>query len=191
MAASRTLPPTTRQLRYLRALTERTGTTFSMPSSRAEASCSIEALRGRKRQPEAPWNRPGSGAEQTPTYGTAVHDAEVSGFGSSAHWRHNAPATAQRTPAVQLERTSREVSRYKLGETVRVLSAERDGDAIQLIDRTLIGQGTAYVVEPDIGMDDTASLQALAADYVRQAEHLGEVPMSDRSALSTPEASGA
>jgi hypothetical protein len=191
MAASGTLPPTTRQLRYLRALAERTGTTFSIPSSRSEASRTIEALRGRKRQPEAPWHRPGSGAAQPPTYGTVVHDAEVSGFGSSAHWQHNAPAAAQRAPAVRPESISREVSRYKLGETVRVLSVERDGDTVQLIDRAVFGQGTSYLVEPDIGMDDPASLQALAADYTRQAERLGEVPMSDRSAVPTREAAGA
>jgi len=191
MAASRTLPPTTRQLRYLRVLAERTGTTFSVPATRAEASRSIEALRGRKPEREAPWNRPGSAADRPPSYGTAVHDSEVSGFGSTARWRHNASATPRSAEPPKPGGVSREVARYQLGEAVRVLSAERNGDAVQLIDRSDSGQGLSYLVESDISTDDKASLQALVADYLRQAERLGAVPMSGRAALAEPEASGA
>jgi len=36
--------PTPRQLRYLRALAEQTGTTFSLPRTRVEASRQIDAL---------------------------------------------------------------------------------------------------------------------------------------------------
>jgi len=88
MAASHRLPPTTRQLRYLRMLAARSGTTFVAPTNRADASRSIRHLCGRKRQTESPWHRPGSGTDRPPTYAPAVHGSEVTGFGSTAHWRH-------------------------------------------------------------------------------------------------------
>ena len=191
MAASRALPPTTRQLRYLRLLAERTGTTFSVPANRGEASRSIEDLQGRKRDPEAPWNRPGSAAEEPPTYGPAVHDTEVSGFGSTARWRHDAPATPRTARSPKVVRTSREVGRYELAGTVRVLRAEREEDAVRLIDRPAAGHGTCYLVEPDISMDDDSSLDALVTDYVRRAERLGKVPMSDLAALPKPDTTAA
>lgn len=188
MATSSMLPPTNRQLRYLRALAERTGTTFSVPANRAEASRSIEALRGRKREPEAPWNRPGSAAERPPTYGTAVHESEVSGFGATAHWRHTGPTTPRTAPPPKPGRTSREVGRYHLGDAARVLSVEHNGDAVRLIDQPVSGEGASYLVEPDIRMDDDGSLQALVSDYVTQAERLGDVPMSRLAALPRPDA---
>jgi len=83
---------------------------------------------------------------------------------------------------------SAQVGRYQLGETVRLLTIEREGHALRLIDRGTNGEATAYVVEPDVAMDDGASLAALVADYVRQAERLGEVPMSRRAALPQPAA---
>lgn len=80
---------TPKQLRYLRILADRTGTTFSAPKTRAEASRAIEAMRARARSSayelsgdrEAVAGRHGGGD------GAAVRGEEVSGYGSSAHWR--------------------------------------------------------------------------------------------------------
>lgn len=45
----RDLPPTARQLAYLRTLAERTGTSFTIPGTRREASRQIDAMRTRPR----------------------------------------------------------------------------------------------------------------------------------------------
>ncbi|MGE4428584.1 MAG: DUF3072 domain-containing protein [Solirubrobacteraceae bacterium] len=46
---NRDLPPTGKQLAYLRTLAERTGTTFTIPSTRRQASRQIDAMRARPR----------------------------------------------------------------------------------------------------------------------------------------------
>jgi hypothetical protein len=45
----RELPPTARQLAYLRTLAERTGTSFTIPTTRRAASRQIDAMRARPR----------------------------------------------------------------------------------------------------------------------------------------------
>jgi hypothetical protein len=82
--------PTAKQLRYLRALTERTGTTFPTPTTRRQASEAIAELRRRgvepdderrrqRRQVSDDLARPGSATE--------VRSDEIVGYGSHAHWR--------------------------------------------------------------------------------------------------------
>jgi hypothetical protein len=81
--------PTPRQLRYLRILADRTGTTFANPSTSAEASREIRRLkalpsltrseRGHERQTldaDREHLQPSS----------AIQPEEVSGYGSHASW---------------------------------------------------------------------------------------------------------
>jgi hypothetical protein len=88
MAAPNTRP-TARQLRYLRQLAELTGTTFSQPSSRRQASREIERLRQRSRSPRHERREDGQAvsrslAEQQPA--STVQDDEITGYGSQARW---------------------------------------------------------------------------------------------------------
>jgi hypothetical protein len=82
-------PATSRQLTYLKALAERTGQTFSWPSTRAQASAEIARL---KRTPGS--TRTECAIEQLESRAICeaaddaadVHEFEVIGYGSSATW---------------------------------------------------------------------------------------------------------
>jgi hypothetical protein len=81
-------PPTTKQLRYLRALAVRTGTTFSPPKTARDASRAIDGL---KHRPVSPWHERNADAvsiaEQRGAHnGTDVGGHEVAGYGANAHW---------------------------------------------------------------------------------------------------------
>ena len=82
--------PTARQLRYLRRLAEQTGTTFTTPATRRQASQQIERLKQRSRS--AGFERREDRkvvsrglAQDQPA--SSVRDDEISGYGSSATWR--------------------------------------------------------------------------------------------------------
>ena len=84
-------PPTVRQLRHLRRLAQRTGTTFTQPTTKAEASRAIEALTARPFSSKVERYLDGERtlAERRGAHdATAVTDDEISGQGSSARWRH-------------------------------------------------------------------------------------------------------
>jgi Protein of unknown function (DUF3072) len=85
------LPPTDKQLAYLRRLAQRTGRTFATPRTRSEASAEIRQLRQAR----------GSGftfAElEAEEAGRRAHDDaplvrsfEVAGYGASATWSQRA-----------------------------------------------------------------------------------------------------
>jgi hypothetical protein len=81
--------PTRPQLRYLRQLAERTGTTFSPPRTFAEAAREIDRLKQRsrsagfeRREDRRAVSR--SLAQDQPA--SSVRDDEISGYGSDAHW---------------------------------------------------------------------------------------------------------
>ena len=82
--------PTAKQLRYLRALADQTGTTFTPPTTRGEASQAIDALgRGpvegrsdRRRQ-----RRQVSVDLTEARPDSSVRGDEVSGYGGGARWR--------------------------------------------------------------------------------------------------------
>ena len=81
--------PTPRQLRYLRQLAEQTGTTFTPPRTRAEASRETERLRQRSRSAgfERGQDREAISrglAEQQPA--STVRDDEIRGYGGHARW---------------------------------------------------------------------------------------------------------
>jgi hypothetical protein len=79
--------PTARQLLYLRSLANRTGTTFTNPSTRRQASAEIERLRGlssRRRVQDIDFTED---PERRPAYATGQQPGEVYGYGSSASWQ--------------------------------------------------------------------------------------------------------
>ncbi len=81
--------PTPKQLNYLRRLAETTGTTFSPPSTRAEASREIERLKGRPRTPRRDIKRERQAVSRDLAErggAAAVRAEEVEGYGSSARW---------------------------------------------------------------------------------------------------------
>lgn len=94
-----TMPPTAKQLRYLKSLALRAGATFTPPRTRTQASRQIKRLLetasdGFSEQTEVD----ASGAA---VYATALRDHEITGHGSSASWAHTHRASAPRTPGRQ------------------------------------------------------------------------------------------
>jgi hypothetical protein len=89
--------PTVRQLHHLRALADRSGTTFSSPSTRAQASREIDRLSRLPREPRDSRSRDHLQDDQL-AYATAVGVEEVAGFGAWAAWRVSAPPPARRRP---------------------------------------------------------------------------------------------
>ena len=86
--------PTPRQLRYLRLLAERSGTTFTMPRTVSEAKRLIDELKDRKGTPRADIARERRQvADDMATRrgdGARVKPEELSGWGSSATWAADA-----------------------------------------------------------------------------------------------------
>jgi hypothetical protein len=80
--------PTPRQLRYLRALANQTGTTFTPPKSAAEASRAIQEMQQRTVSPrhEIAADRHSVTERAGARSGTDVTDGEVSAYGSNARW---------------------------------------------------------------------------------------------------------
>lgn len=84
--------PTSKQLRYLKRLAERSGETFPYPRTKAAASREIERLKGRpssQRSDVVRERRALSSARRGDA--AAVRPAEVSGYGSAAHWAGGRP----------------------------------------------------------------------------------------------------
>lgn len=190
--------PTSRQLRYLRALAAKSATTFVTPGTRGEASREIERLRAldvvarpsRLEEPEIE-------TEQL-HYATAVQAQEVSGFGSTATWRTSTPAPPRAVPAKRRAAKPKlgkptEIAHYRVSGGERVIHGEVLDGRVRLTDRPRSGIGPDYLVEEDLECDDRAALIALLADYIRRAREFDQVPMASavvRQMLS-PAAGGA
>jgi hypothetical protein len=87
-------PATPRQLNYLKQLAYSRGVSFVPPANRVQASRLIDQLKHRARSAsfEIAADREQTSAlhgEHTPS--CAVHDDEISGYGSHAHWRNARP----------------------------------------------------------------------------------------------------
>ena len=81
-------PPTLKQQRYLRSLAEQTGTSFTPPRTKAEASREIERLKQLGASPRHERREDREAVARTPRGGeTRVRPSEVTGYGSSARWR--------------------------------------------------------------------------------------------------------
>jgi len=83
------MKPTPKQLNYLRALAERTGTTFAWPRTRAEASACIDQLQRRRSssRTERAVDRTAASDALSEPRGAAVREHEIEGYGSSATWK--------------------------------------------------------------------------------------------------------
>lgn len=86
--------PTAKQLSYLRRLADQTGTTFSPPRTRGQASREIKRLkalgvssRQDRRRERAAVQR----ALQEDVPASSVEASEITGYGSGAHWRGKEP----------------------------------------------------------------------------------------------------
>jgi hypothetical protein len=74
-----------------------------------------------------------------------------------------------------------EVARYSVRSGHRVLYGQRVDGVVRVTDVPLVSGGRAYLVERGLeeeGANANAALQALIADYLRQASILDEVPMA-------------
>jgi hypothetical protein len=189
MSSSAGNTPTPRQLRFLRALAEQTGTTFATPETRGAASAEIDRLIAVRdgvqvlpfdecERAENALQVDGSDErDEQLVYATAVQAGEVSGFGSSASWRTSSPAV----PAVVEEPRIGdlvELQRYRVPGGERVLYGQRINGCVRITDRPASGRGRSYLVERELEQDGFGALKALVADYLQQAAEMDDVPMA-------------
>ena len=81
-------PPSPKQQRYLRTLAEKTGTSFTPPTTKAEASREIERLKKLSASPRHERAEDRQAIVRAPRGGSAaVRRSEVSGYGSNCRWR--------------------------------------------------------------------------------------------------------
>jgi hypothetical protein len=83
--------PTAKQLRYLRALANNCGQTFTYPRTKAQASAEIQRLEA---LPAQDWRDRAAEREQlastrAPEDAARVRGGEITGYGASARWTHN------------------------------------------------------------------------------------------------------
>ena len=80
--------PTQKQQRYLRSLAQRTGTSFTPPSTKAQASREIERLKQLAASPRYERRADREAVAKAQRGGDArVRPSEVTGYGSTATWR--------------------------------------------------------------------------------------------------------
>jgi hypothetical protein len=168
---------TPKQVAYLRSLALQTGTTFSLPRTRRQASCEIERMKELKatrgRHVEAPR---GTNPAEEP-YATAVHPSEVSGFGSNCQWSNSSPVMSTAPQASRVGELT-ELARYVLSSGERVLYGQRINGCVRITDRPASGPGRSYLVERELEQDGYSALKALVADYIEQSRELDEIPMA-------------
>ena len=89
--------PTPRQQRYLRQLAEQTGTSFTPPATKAQASREIERLEARARDRRADRIRDQRAVQADLQAGAGDNvrhtRADTRGYGSGASWAHGARET--------------------------------------------------------------------------------------------------
>jgi hypothetical protein len=92
-------PATPRQLDFIKQLAYSRGISFIPPTNRLQASHLIDQLKQRDRSPayEVAADREQTTAlhgERKPA--SSPHDDEISGYGSTAHWRNTRPPRHRR-----------------------------------------------------------------------------------------------
>jgi len=165
-----------RQLRYLRALAEQTGTSFTNPETSGQASREIQRLtelkKARGRHIETPEH------ESREVYGTAPQAEEVSGWGSQARWKTTPPLAAPRPARSTSVGERTELARYTAKGEERVIYGQRINGRVRVTDRPAAGSGRSYLIERGVERDGYSALKALVADYVGEGQRLDEVPMA-------------
>ncbi len=76
-----------------------------------------------------------------------------------------------------------ELERYSVQGTERIVCAEQIDDLVQITDHPARAPGRCYLIERCRTSDGSAALQALVADYTRQARRIGGIPMVADGAL--------
>jgi hypothetical protein len=83
---------TRKQLAYLRSLADRTGQTFSYPTSSREASAELRRLKDQasSTRTERAVERKAISAElhEQPGDATRVRESEITGYGANCRWSH-------------------------------------------------------------------------------------------------------
>lgn len=72
-----------------------------------------------------------------------------------------------------------ELGRYTTPAGERILYGQRINGVVRVTDVPAHGRGRAYLVERELEHDGHAALKALIADYLAQAERLGDIPMAN------------
>ncbi|HEV3072128.1 MAG TPA: hypothetical protein VGY76_11975 [Solirubrobacteraceae bacterium] len=180
--------PTSRQLHFVRSLAEQTGTSFTPPKTRAQASREIERLLALKESGHVELAIRSSDVKAEPiqaepvetelVYATGVQPGEVVGFGSAASWRKAAPEQAVPPAAALQVGQLTELKRYSVSGGERVLYGQRINGSVRITDRPASGGGRAYLVERELERDGYSALKALVADYIEQARDLDAIPMA-------------
>ena len=67
---------------------------------------------------------------------------------------------------------------YTVNGRRRVIYGQRINGVVRLTDRPAHGKGRSYLIERGLEQDGCAALNALIADYLRQAWVLDQVPMA-------------
>jgi hypothetical protein len=80
-----------------------------------------------------------------------------------------------------------ELGRYVLTGGERVIYGQRVNDVVRVTDRPAGGSDRSYLVELGLEHDGHLALEALVADYTRQAERLDAIPMAVRPDRGTLE----
>lgn len=84
-------PASSKQLKFLRDLATRRGVSFTTPTSSAHASRQIDALLAAEVPPMDDVDRDVRAIREDLASGSgalaAIHDDEIGGYGSTAHWR--------------------------------------------------------------------------------------------------------
>jgi hypothetical protein len=70
-----------------------------------------------------------------------------------------------------------ELGRYTITAGERILYGQRVSGVVRLTDVSANRRGRAVLVERGLEEDGNAAMQALVADYIRQAELHDEIPM--------------
>ncbi len=79
--------PSAKQQAYLRSLAQKTGTSFTPPKTRSEASREIDRLKALSSSPRHEHHTDRQAIGQAPRGGAArVRETEVEGYGSTATW---------------------------------------------------------------------------------------------------------
>src|SRR5579884_1676013 len=133
--------PTDRQINFLKSLAEQTGTSFTYPKTRREASSEIERLLQFKDSGHIDFPAMVEADERSLVYATAVADDEVSGYGSTATWS-GAPVDdrlCDTEPRRIGERT--ELGRYSISSGERVIYGQRINGGVRITDRPAAGDG--------------------------------------------------
>ena len=175
-------PP--KQLRYLRALAQRTGQTFTYPHTTEAASAEIKRLQSQKPTPAAERHREKRAVarDMATARGDAaqVRPAETTGYGSTAAWAGEDNTPGEPTTTVRRHAgPRRELARYTTPRGERILVGQRiDGEPC-LIDMPTGDRGRVHLIER--GLTSHAELQAIVADYIDQSKRRGEPAIIARS----------